>query len=355
MEHFDHKALRVRVRNLIATDRFDQAQQELRQWAEAPPDSSDVSENKPDLWCDLADQARQTGEVEVVRRAVNRAVACGLEPTVGQIRIGETQMVAGEFAQALETFSPLVKEQPQNAILASWQALAQFETDDKHTALENWEASRSFSGQNLCPLPATPFHLALGAMAFERSLSEQRIIKHENYEGSDSPLQRAKGLMQSTRIRQMERSLEAHEFDQVLNWVAAEKPTKRSEESLKLLRIFALAESGYLDQARAELVEILDEKSSEKNPLLLAFYGLYLVRSEQPQYALKVLKTVQAEGPDDYFVNYFRGTAYLALDDRPRALAAYSFAFQHFFFDTFNFIFLPVWQQIKSGHVATSV
>jgi hypothetical protein len=96
-------------------------------------------------------------------------------------------------------------------------------------------------------------------------------------------------------------------------------------------------------EARRTAAAVL--QSSAPNPSAEVFFAYCLVHTNEPKEALTLLDRVIPAGPDDYFSNYARGCAWLALGDRPRSAQAFRVAFTEYFYDSYHSVLLPAWRR----------
>jgi tetratricopeptide (TPR) repeat protein len=101
----------------------------------------------------------------------------------------------------------------------------------------------------------------------------------------------------------------------------------QSPENLNLRNLlarFCIEKGLELDRAEAEITAALEQSPSTPS-YLLTRARLHIVRSQFRE-ALSVLESLSADGGLEYDIHYYRGLAYLGVDDRERARAAFEAA-----------------------------
>ncbi|NQU41900.1 hypothetical protein HQ520_01350, partial [bacterium] len=265
------------------------------------------------FWREAAVLARDLGMTKLAEHAWNEAGRAGLDARVVRLEKAVNRLVAGDFEAAKDMLTEAIEAEPRNAVLRNAWAIALFESAETARALEEWETNRRWSAQKRgCPLSTDPLYLALAAMALEGFLQSRstKPVREAPEETHPADGERAPGRTRDSRLARIERALARRDFDLALGWIENEmRGEEREPDMLNLMYAVALSEKDRWGRAREELATVLER--SEGNSAAQSYLGYCLARAGAPDAALRVLESVQPVGPDDYFVHYFRGIAWL--------------------------------------------
>jgi hypothetical protein len=144
---------------------------------------------------------------------------------------------------------------------------------------------------------------------------------------------------------QIERAWDEGRYEQALRWIDAEiQEGKSPSDDLRLARVLTLGGMSRWTDARREIIATLQR--SVANPSAQTFLAHSLIHGREARLALTLLERVKPAGPDDFFANYVRACAWLALGDRPRSAQAFRIAFTEYFFDSYHCVLVPAWRRM---------
>jgi len=303
------------------------------------------------FWREVAIVFRDVGLVDEAEIAWRKAGEAGLPQSIVEKAVIVGRVLKGMFAEALEGAQSLVESMGRNPVNSALYAIALLENGRVSDAVKEWQRRGKMAGEKHSPLPTETVQIALTAMAVERFLSgrENEVARKEvsSKDGTGAPMgEKAPRRTFGARLRMMDKAANAGNYEQALAWIKAEKQSGHAwrTENVMFLEAQVLAEMGKWNRSRQTLGSLIGKEGGDKS--LEAFYAYCLLRCGEANMALQILQRQGIDGPDDYFVNYFRGCAWLTLGDRTRAFWSFRIAFQRFFFDTYHLLFVRRWQEM---------
>ena len=346
------RSLLTLARGLMRSFDFEKARATLAPFS--APDTLAVQDDDPLLfWRDAAETLRDAGMAEAAEQAWTRAGEAGMARHAAETQILAGYVLAGRAGEVLARLKELRGAHGRNAVVRNLYAITLFESGQRGQSLAEWKSCLDISAQNECPLSTHSFYLALGAMAVEGFFAAQGDKREPDNASMGTPvgappadpLDRAPGRRHATRMAQIDKAWEEGRYDQALRWIDAEiQEEKSSSDDLRVARALTLGGMSRWTDARREITATLQR--SDVSPSAQTFLAHCLIHGGEARLALTLLERIKPAGPDDFFANYVRACAWLALGDRPRSAQAFRIAFTEYFFDSYHCVLVPAWRRM---------